>query len=133
MFYEEKSLVGLTPEVNPTKLHFSSFSDFLCKAFLLCNIKNTGGPRYSRTFYLRIRLFTFEKRPKMTLFQSKMDFLSVNSRFAVQNDRTYLPRITRETCNANTVKQPCLKEKKPDKMPIVRRKKVWYLQSVSPI
>ncbi len=23
--------------------------------------RNTGGPRYSRTFYLRIRLFTFEK------------------------------------------------------------------------
>jgi hypothetical protein len=24
-------------------------------------IGSTGGPRYSRTFYLRIRLFTFEK------------------------------------------------------------------------
>ncbi len=35
---------------------------------------------------------------KMTIFQSKMDFLSANSRFAVQNDGTYLPRITRETC-----------------------------------
>ncbi len=23
--------------------------------------QNTGGPRYSRTFYLQIRLFTFEK------------------------------------------------------------------------
>ncbi len=34
----------------------------------------------------------------MTLFQSKMDFLSANSRFAVQNDGTYPPRITRETC-----------------------------------
>jgi hypothetical protein len=34
----------------------------------------------------------------MTLFQSKMDFLSANSRFAVQNDGTYIPRITRETC-----------------------------------
>jgi hypothetical protein len=29
----------------------------------------------------------------------KMDFLSGNSRFAVQNDGTYLPRITRETCS----------------------------------
>ncbi len=27
-----------------------------------------------------------------------MDFLSPNSRFAVQNDGTYLPQITRETC-----------------------------------
>jgi hypothetical protein len=52
----------------------------------------------SRTFYLGIRLFTFEKWPKMTIFQSKMDFLSANSRFAVQNDGTYLLRITRETC-----------------------------------
>ncbi len=34
----------------------------------------------------------------MTLFQSKMNFLSANSRFVVQNDWTYLPRITRETC-----------------------------------
>ncbi len=34
----------------------------------------------------------------MTLFQSKMDFLSANSRFAVQNDGTYLPRITRKAC-----------------------------------
>ena len=58
----------------------------------------TGGPRYSRTFYLRIRLFTFQNWSKMTIFQSKMDFLSANSRFAVKNVRTYLPRITRETC-----------------------------------
>ena len=29
-----------------------------------------------------------------------MDFLSSNSGFAVQNDRTYLPRITRETCSS---------------------------------
>ena len=34
----------------------------------------------------------------MTIFSSKMDFLSANSGFAVQNDRTYLPRIMRETC-----------------------------------
>ncbi len=34
----------------------------------------------------------------MTLFQSKTVFLTAISRFAVQNDRTYLPRITRETC-----------------------------------
>ncbi len=58
----------------------------------------TGGPRYSRSFYLQIRLFTLENWSKITIFQSKMDFLSVISRFAVQNDGTYLPRITRETC-----------------------------------
>jgi hypothetical protein len=52
-----------------------------------------------RTFYLRTRLFTFENRSKMIIFQSKMDFLSANSRFAVQNDGTYLSRIMRETCN----------------------------------
>ncbi len=38
-----------------------------------------------------------KNRSKMTIFQSKMNFLSANSRFAVQNDGTYLPRITRET------------------------------------
>jgi hypothetical protein len=59
--------------------------------------KNTGGPRYSRTFYLRIRLFTLEKMV-MTIFQSKINFLSANSRFEVQNEGTYLPPITRETC-----------------------------------
>jgi hypothetical protein len=37
---------------------------------------DTGGPRYKWTFYLRIRFFTLEKRSKMTIFQSKMDFLS---------------------------------------------------------
>jgi hypothetical protein len=58
----------------------------------------TGGPRYSRTFYLRIRLFTLEEWFKMTIVQSKMDFLSANSRYVVKNDGTYLPRITRETC-----------------------------------
>ncbi len=30
----------------------------------------------------------------MTLFQSKMNFLSANFRFAAQNDGTYLPLIT---------------------------------------
>ena len=51
----------------------------------------TGSPRYSRTLYLRIRLLSFQNL-------SKMDFLSANSGFAVQNLKTYLPQITRETC-----------------------------------
>ena len=34
----------------------------------------------------------------MTMFQSKMEFLSVNSGFAVQNDGKYLPQITKDTC-----------------------------------
>ncbi len=33
----------------------------------------------------------------MTIFQSKIYFLSANSIFAVQKDVTYLPQITRET------------------------------------
>ncbi len=40
----------------------------------------------------------WKKWSKMTIFQSKIDFLSANSRFAVQNDGTYLPRITRDNC-----------------------------------
>ncbi len=39
-----------------------------------------------------------EKLVKNDNFQSKMDFLSANSRFAVQNDGTYLPQITSESC-----------------------------------
>jgi hypothetical protein len=38
------------------------------------------------------------KMVQLTIFQSKMDFLSGNSRFVVQNDGTYLLIITRETC-----------------------------------
>ena len=57
----------------------------------------TGGPHYLRTFYLHIHLFTFQYWSRMTIFWSKMDFLFANSRFAVKNDRTYLPPITRET------------------------------------
>ena len=59
---------------------------------------STGGPRYLRTFYLQICWFTIQNWLKMTIFYSKMDFLSVNSEFAVQNDGTYLPWIKRETC-----------------------------------
>ncbi len=59
---------------------------------------NYRQPSLFADFYLRIRLFTFEKWPKMTILKSKMDFCSANSRFEVQNDGTYLPRITRETC-----------------------------------
>ncbi len=40
-----------------------------------------------------------QKESKITIFQSKLDFLSANSRFAVQNGGPYLPRITMETCN----------------------------------
>ncbi len=35
----------------------------------------------------------------MTIIQSKIDFIFANSRFAVQNDGTYLARITTETCS----------------------------------
>ena len=59
---------------------------------------HTGGPRYSRTFYLRIRLFTLGKLVQNDHSLVKNGLLSGNSVFAVQNDRMYLPRITRETC-----------------------------------
>jgi hypothetical protein len=35
---------------------------------------------------------------KWQFFLSKMDFLYANSRFQIQNDGTYLQRISRETC-----------------------------------
>ncbi len=40
---------------------------------------------------------------KMTILWSKVDVLSANSRFAVQIDGTYLPRITRKTCILNVL------------------------------
>ncbi len=52
-------------------------------------VQNRGGPHYLRTFYLRIRLFTKETWSKKTIFLLNMDFLSANSRFAVQNGGTY--------------------------------------------
>ncbi len=52
-------------------------------------LQYTGGAGYLQTFYLRIRLFTLKKRFEMTIFKSKMDFLSTYSRFVVQNDGTY--------------------------------------------
>jgi hypothetical protein len=45
--------------------------------------KCTCGPRYSLTFYLQIRILTFEKCTKLTSFQSKMAFLYAISRFAL--------------------------------------------------
>jgi hypothetical protein len=57
---------------------------------------STAGPRYSQNFYLRICLFTFQKWFKMTILQSKVAFLSANSRIVVQNNGKYLPQITRE-------------------------------------
>ncbi len=60
---------------------------FECKSKLLKGtiLRNTGGPRYSRTFYLRISLFA------MSIFQSKkMDFSSANSRFAGQKNAGYV-------------------------------------------
>jgi hypothetical protein len=47
-------------------------------------------------FYQQIHLFTLTKMLKMT----NMAFLTANSRFAVLNDETYPPRITRKTCIA---------------------------------
>jgi hypothetical protein len=44
----------------------------------------------------QIHLFTLTKMLKMT----NMAFLTANSRFAVLNDETFPPRITRETCIA---------------------------------
>ncbi len=74
-----KSISVVTLLMNEQNFFFKDGESLCC---LRCH-SSTGGPRYSRTFYLRIRLFTFEKWPRMTLFLSKMDFLSSNSRFTV--------------------------------------------------
>ncbi len=61
-------------------------------------VLNTGGPRYSRSFYLRIRLFTLRKMVRTDNFTDKNGLFFCEFKFAVKNDETYLPRITRETC-----------------------------------
>jgi hypothetical protein len=65
---------------------FATFEPSFC-----AKVASAGGPRYLRTFYLRIRLFTIAKIANMIIFQSKNDFLFVNSIFMVQNDGTYQP------------------------------------------
>ncbi len=56
--------------------HNCFFHFTLNRKFELFENFYTGGPRYSRA----------------------LDFLSANSRFAVQNGGPYLPKVTRETC-----------------------------------
>ncbi len=58
----------------------------------------TDCPRNSRTFYLQICWFTLGKVVQNNNFLAQMDFLYANSVFEVQNEGTYLPRISRETC-----------------------------------
>ena len=57
--------------------------------------KTTGGPRYSANLLIHNSKLVMNDN-----FLVKMDFLSANSRFLVQNDGMYLPRITRETCTS---------------------------------
>lgn len=72
---------------------------FKCKSLVPYSYSSCSGvPRYSRTSYLRICLFTSQILVKNANFVVKMDISSDNSIFKVQNDGAYLPRITRETC-----------------------------------
>ena len=57
-------------------------------------LENSCSPPYLWTFYLQVRYFIL----KFTSYQ-KMDSLNANSIFAVQNDGTYPPWITKEICN----------------------------------
>ena len=57
-----------------------------------------GRPHFLRDFLSANSLIHIGKiGQKMPIFQSNMDFLSMNSVFAVQREETYLQRITRET------------------------------------
>ncbi len=60
----------------------------------------TGGPRYSRTLICKFACSHMKNDLKLHFSSQKMGFISANSRFAVQNDGTYLLRITRETCTS---------------------------------
>jgi hypothetical protein len=61
----------------------------------------TGGPRYLRTFYLRIRLFILEKMVRNDKFSVKNGLIIYEFKIRGPNDGMYLPRITRETSIAN--------------------------------
>jgi hypothetical protein len=50
---------------------FVLWSKTLGRIDFIWNRVSTGGPRYSRTFYLRIRVFTFEKLVQIDTFQVK--------------------------------------------------------------
>ncbi len=71
-----------------------------------------------RFFICEFAYSDWKKLSAMLIFQSKVEFLSANSRFAVQNDRTYLPRITRETCMRNS--QICELSRKMASMKVTR-------------
>jgi len=59
---------------------------------------NSCGPRYYWTFYIRVWVFPLAKLRKNTTFTvKKMYSITVNSIFAVQNNVTYQPLMTRET------------------------------------
>ncbi len=79
---------------------------FLIKLVIIWPL-NTVDPRYSQTFYLQNRLFTFTKLVKNDNFQVKIWLLLwENSVFAVRHDGTYLPRITWKTCrDEKTIKK----------------------------
>ena len=91
------------------------------------NATSTGGPRNLRTFYLQICLFTFQN-------WKKWQFSSQKWTFAVQNDGTYLPRITRETCSEfwNTFMERnkqnrILKDRKYRGPPVITLKTQYYI------
>ncbi len=95
-----KMLVKLTTD-SKTMIHPWQWFWFLISWHQMKYVKlSTGGPRYSRTFYLQICLFTIEKWPKMTLLQSKWTFyLRIQDLRSKMTERIYLEsRIKRETC-----------------------------------
>ncbi len=66
---------------------------------LLLSKTNTDVFWYLRTFICKFAYKHFQNGPKDTFSSKKWPFS--NSRFVVQNDWTYLPRITRENSNHN--------------------------------
>ena len=73
-------------------------SIFLINCFWFQINVRTGSPRYCGLFTYEFASSHWQNWSKMPILKSKKDFLSANSVFAVQNDGTYLSRITRETC-----------------------------------
>ncbi len=99
----------------PTKRHWlltGKIHKTDTRLFLTEFWQRPGLPRYLRTFIFKFACSHCQNGPiKLRIFQLKLNSLFANSRFAIQNDWTYLPRITRKTCTHGKNKMSEIKVK----------------------
>ena len=72
-------------------------SSLFIRELLICKFAYPHWQNWFKMPIFESKMFSFSQK---YTFKSKIDFLSENSIFAVRNDRSYLKRITRETCKS---------------------------------